>query len=93
MSPCSPTPLLNPAESFLCHHFLIFLRTLLLLILTRGALAAAFPLFGIQMYERLGFDWATALLAFVTLVMLPFPYLFFRYGKRIRAKSRFATSS
>ena len=51
---------------------------------------AAFPLFGNQMYERLGYQWASSLLAFLTLAMLPFPYLFFRYGKRIRAKSRFA---
>lgn len=64
-----------------------------LLILTRGVFTAAFPLFGVQMYERLGYQWATGLLAFLTLAMLPFPYLFFKYGKRIRAKSRFATSS
>jgi hypothetical protein len=52
---------------------------------------AAFPLFGIQMYEKLGFQWAGTLLAFLTLVMMPFPYIFFRYGKKIRGKSRFAT--
>jgi hypothetical protein len=45
------------------------------------------------MYEKLGYQWATALLAFLTLAMLPFPYLFFRYGKRIRGQSKFATSS
>ncbi|KAL2264794.1 hypothetical protein VTJ83DRAFT_7304 [Remersonia thermophila] len=61
--------------------------------LMRCTFAAAFPLFGIQMYEALGFQWATALMAFVTLAMMPFPYLFFRYGKRIRAKSRFATAT
>jgi len=64
-----------------------------LLILTRGVITAAFPLFGIQMYQALGFQWATGLLAFLTLVMLPFPYIFFKYGARIRARSRFATSS
>ena len=53
---------------------------------------AAFPLFGVQMYEKLDYQWATTLLAFLTLVMLPFPYIFFRYGKRIRGNSRFATS-
>jgi len=63
-----------------------------LLILTPGAFAAAFPLFGIQMYEGLGYQWATGLLAFLTLVMLPFPYIFFKYGKKIRARSKFATS-
>ena len=54
---------------------------------------AAFPLFGVQMYEGLGFQWATALVAFVTLALLPFPYIFFRYGKKIRARSRYATAT
>lgn len=54
--------------------------------------SAAFPLFGTQMYGKLGYQWASSLLAFLTLAMMPFPYLFFRYGKRIRATSRFAKS-
>ncbi|KAG9248040.1 major facilitator superfamily domain-containing protein [Calycina marina] len=58
----------------------------------RSTFAAIFPLFGVQMYERLGDQWATSLLGFLTLVMLPFPYIFFKYGKKIRGKSRFATS-
>lgn len=60
--------------------------------LTLG-LTAAFPLFGNQMYETLGFQWASSLLAFLTLAMVPFPFLFFKYGKRIRARSRHATSN
>ncbi|KAI0121463.1 putative bicyclomycin resistance protein [Hypoxylon sp. NC0597] len=57
----------------------------------RCTFAAAFPLFGIQMYEKLGYQWGSSLLAFLTLAMMPFPYLFFRYGKQIRKKSRYAT--
>ncbi|KAF4125581.1 Fungal trichothecene efflux pump (TRI12) [Geosmithia morbida] len=56
----------------------------------RCTFAAAFPLFGTQMYEKLGYQWASSLLAFLTLAMAPFPYIFFLYGKRIRSKSRFA---
>ncbi|KAF9891372.1 hypothetical protein FE257_004228 [Aspergillus nanangensis] len=59
----------------------------------RAALAAAFPLFGIQMYEALGYQWASSLLAFLTLAMMPFPWLFFKYGKVLRQKSRFAVNS
>ncbi|KAL1982989.1 hypothetical protein VTN96DRAFT_604 [Rasamsonia emersonii] len=58
----------------------------------RSSFAGIFPLFGTYMYQRLGNQWATTLLAFLTLAMLPFPYIFFRYGKQIRKKSRFATS-
>ncbi|KAI5864176.1 MFS general substrate transporter [Durotheca rogersii] len=57
---------------------------------TRCVFAAAFPLFGIQMYHKLGFQWGSSLLAFLTVAMLPFPYLFFRYGKQIRKNSRFS---
>ncbi|KAL4778981.1 major facilitator superfamily domain-containing protein [Aspergillus varians] len=57
----------------------------------RSTLAGVLPLVGIQMYNRLGYHWASSLLAFLTLVMTPFPYIFFRYGSRIRKKSRFAT--
>ncbi|KAJ5605835.1 drug/proton antiporter YHK8 [Penicillium lagena] len=59
---------------------------------SRSSFGGIFPLFGIQMYNNLGFHWATTLLGFLTLVMTPFPYIFFRYGSRIRKKSRFATS-
>ncbi|KZZ96798.1 Major facilitator superfamily domain, general substrate transporter [Moelleriella libera RCEF 2490] len=58
----------------------------------RCLFAAAFPLFGVQMYEKLGYQWASSLLAFLTVAMLPFPYIFFRYGKTIRGKSRYAKS-
>lgn len=59
---------------------------------TRSSFGGIFPLFGMQMYHNLGYNWATSLLAFLTLVMTPFPYLFFRYGSWIRSKSRFAKS-
>ncbi|KAJ5102792.1 hypothetical protein N7532_003321 [Penicillium argentinense] len=58
----------------------------------RSSFGGIFPLFGIQMYNNLNYHWATSLLAFLTLAMLPFPYIFFRYGSRIRKHSRFATS-
>ncbi|KAK2762839.1 hypothetical protein FQN54_001014 [Arachnomyces sp. PD_36] len=42
----------------------------------RSTFGAIFPLFGIQMgavYHRLGYNWATCLLAFLTVAMAPFP--------------------
>ncbi|EXL50403.1 hypothetical protein FOCG_08695 [Fusarium oxysporum f. sp. radicis-lycopersici 26381] len=39
----------------------------------RSTFGGVFPLFGVQMYNRLGIQWATCLLGFLTLAMLPFP--------------------
>ncbi|KAH8600045.1 major facilitator superfamily domain-containing protein [Bisporella sp. PMI_857] len=60
---------------------------------SRSLFATAFPLFGIQMYNTLGYQWATTLLALLSLVMAPFPYVFYKYGKRLRHCSKFALSS
>jgi len=42
------------------------------------------------MYEKLGYDWASALVAFLFLLMAPLPFLFFVYGEKIRKKSKYA---
>ncbi|KAH8587667.1 major facilitator superfamily domain-containing protein [Bisporella sp. PMI_857] len=59
----------------------------------RGSFGAAFPLFAIQMYEALGYHWATSVLAFLAVAMLPLPWIFFKFGKAIRGKSRFALNT
>jgi hypothetical protein len=42
-------------------------------------------------YEKLGIDWASSLLAFVALALLPVPWVLFKYGSKIRAKSAYET--
>ncbi|KAB5536691.1 major facilitator superfamily transporter [Coniochaeta sp. 2T2.1] len=59
--------------------------------LTRYGLSGAFPLITIQMYNSLGISWATSLLGFIALALLPVPWVFFKYGKKIRALSRYET--
>lgn len=56
----------------------------------RSLAGAVFPLFSTQLFENLGINWAGTLLGGFALVLAPMPFLFYRYGKRIRAKSRFA---
>lgn len=56
----------------------------------RYVLGAVFPLFTVQMYKRLGIDWATSLLGFVTVALLPIPWVLFKYGKAIRQRSEYA---
>ncbi|KAK9242486.1 major facilitator superfamily domain-containing protein [Lipomyces tetrasporus] len=56
----------------------------------RNVIGSVFPLFGVQVYNRLGYMWASALLAFLTLICVPCPFLFYKYGNKLREKSRFA---
>ncbi|KAI0795971.1 MFS general substrate transporter [Abortiporus biennis] len=59
----------------------------------RLTFAAAFPLFAGQMYHGLGTVGATALLAGLTTIATPLPFVFFRIGARLRSQSKFAASS
>ncbi|KAL4761073.1 MFS transporter [Aspergillus foveolatus] len=58
--------------------------------LIRSSLGGAFPLFATQMYHRLGVPWASSLLGFITVAMIPIPIVFYIYGKKIRALSKFS---
>lgn len=40
------------------------------------------------MLRALGIPWGLSLLGFVAVAMLPVPFLFFVFGKRIRAKGK-----
>lgn len=51
--------------------------------------SAFLPLATFSMYENLGFNWASTLLAFVSLVLSLVPTLMFFWGKEIRARSTF----
>jgi DHA1 family multidrug resistance protein-like MFS transporter len=58
--------------------------------LLRSLSGAGFPLFATAMYHTLGVAWATSLLAFLCIAMIPAPICFYIYGARIRAMSKFA---
>lgn len=89
--------------------FVLFLSSMIYLVEAYGAAAAAsalaangsirymlgaiFPLFTIQMYENLGIHWAGSVFAFLSLALLPIPWLLFKYGHRLRKNSRFIAST
>ncbi|KAF8315821.1 MFS general substrate transporter [Clavulina sp. PMI_390] len=58
-------------------------------VVTRSLAAAGLPLVARQMYETLTPRWASSLLGFVSLVLLPTPWLLERYGPYLRSKSRY----
>jgi multidrug resistance protein len=57
--------------------------------LLRYVLASVFPLFTVQMYQRLHIDWASSLFAFIALAMLPVPWIFEKWGPKLRMKSQY----
>jgi len=58
--------------------------------LVRSAFAASMPLWISQMYEALGIQWATTVFGAMALLCVPMPFLFWRYGHRVRGASAFA---
>ncbi|TFK56897.1 MFS general substrate transporter [Heliocybe sulcata] len=61
-------------------------------VVVRSGMGAAMPLFMTQMFHGLGNGWAASLLAFLALAICPIPFLFYKYGKSIRARSKRAAS-
>ncbi|KAH8167420.1 hypothetical protein CIB48_g798 [Xylaria polymorpha] len=59
----------------------------------RSLFGAAFPLFTTPLYKALGIHWGSSVPAFLSVVFLPFPFLFMKYGARIRAKCKYAAEA
>ncbi|ORY57904.1 uncharacterized protein BCR38DRAFT_353864, partial [Pseudomassariella vexata] len=57
--------------------------------LARSVGGGFLPLAADAMYDTLHVQWATSLLGFIMLVMCAVPFDFIRYGKPIRAHSKF----
>jgi hypothetical protein len=53
----------------------------------RSAMGATLPLAGPSMYKTLGANWAGTLLGLLEAICIPIPFIFYRYGHKIRAKS------
>ncbi|KAL8408043.1 hypothetical protein RB594_006736 [Gaeumannomyces avenae] len=56
----------------------------------RSFWGAAVVLFTEQMYDRLGDQWASTLIALISVACCAIPFLFWRYGAAIRRRSKFA---
>ncbi|KAI1780970.1 MFS general substrate transporter [Hypoxylon cercidicola] len=56
----------------------------------RSLCGAGFPLFASYMFNGMGIEWASTLLGCVAAVLVPIPIIFYLYGHKIRAKSKFA---
>ncbi|SCU79650.1 LAFA_0B04632g1_1 [Lachancea sp. 'fantastica'] len=61
--------------------------------LLRYVTSCVFPLFTIQMYEKLKISWASSLFGFICIAMIPIPWIFARYGETMRQNSTFGFNS
>ncbi|KAH0286382.1 major facilitator superfamily transporter [Aureobasidium namibiae CBS 147.97] len=59
----------------------------------RSLFGMAFPLFTSYMYANLGIHWASTIPAFLSLMCVPMPFLFYKFGPKIREKCKFAAES
>ncbi|KAK4698332.1 hypothetical protein P7C70_g7950, partial [Phenoliferia sp. Uapishka_3] len=58
----------------------------------RNGFAASFPLFATFMFKGMGYQYAGLLLALITSLCAPLPFVLFRWGASIRAKSKYAVA-
>jgi MFS transporter, DHA1 family, multidrug resistance protein len=58
--------------------------------IARSAAGASAPLFTNQMFSALGIGGGGSLIGGVAVLLAPIPFVFYKYGERIRIKSRFA---
>ncbi|KAB8337262.1 hypothetical protein FH972_021564 [Carpinus fangiana] len=59
----------------------------------RSVFAGAFPLFIKPMYHGIGPNWAGSVFAFVSVLLIPIPYLFYVKGKEIRRRGVWSRES
>ena len=57
----------------------------------RTAVSTAFPLFSHQMFVKLTPIWAMCVLGFISLALLPIPFILIKFGARIRGRGKYAT--
>jgi len=50
----------------------------------RSLLGALLPLAGNSMYNAMGVGWGTSLLGFIAVAFIPLPFIFWKFGQRIR---------
>jgi len=81
----------NASINYIIDSYLIFAASAMAAnTFLRSSFACAFPLFGVQMLHNMGIKWAGLLLALIGVILIPVPFFFYKFGEKIRGKSKFA---
>ncbi|KAF2267682.1 MFS general substrate transporter [Lojkania enalia] len=76
-----------PANTYLVDVFTIHAASAMAAnTVLRSLCAALIPLSSKKMYAAMGYGWGNSLLGFVALLLVPIPFLFIKFGERIRAR-------
>lgn len=76
------------ASNYLVHSYDIYAASALAgNAVLRSAMGATLPLAGPSMYKTLGPHWSGTLLGLLEALCIPIPFIFYRYGGKIRQKS------
>ncbi|ODV88684.1 hypothetical protein CANCADRAFT_127309 [Tortispora caseinolytica NRRL Y-17796] len=79
-----------PSINYIIDAYLIFAASALAgNTFMRSGFAAAFPVFGVPMFNNLNVKWVGTIIGSFAAILAPVPIFFFIYGKRIRASSRY----
>jgi MFS family permease len=77
--------ILMPIQTYLVDAFTVYAASATAAAtVSRSLLGALLPLAGNPMYDALGIGWGTSLLGFISVAFIPVPFVFWKYGERIR---------
>lgn len=78
-----------PASTYLVDAFTVHAASAMAAsTVLRSLMGALIPLSSEKMYAVMGYGWGNSLLGFVGFAMVPIPFLFIRYGEKIRVSSK-----
>jgi len=60
--------------------------------LIRYVAAGGMTVVGIPFYQNMGVHWTLTILGCISALLVPVPYVFYMYGARIRARSKYAAT-
>ncbi|KAK2744419.1 hypothetical protein FQN57_004316 [Myotisia sp. PD_48] len=76
------------AQSYISHSYGVYTASAMAgNAVVRSVMGGVFPLIGPYLYRGLGPNWAGTLLTGLEILILPIPFVFYRYGYKIRMKS------
>jgi len=59
---------------------------------TRYMTAGGMTVVGVPFYKNMGPHWELTILGCISVLMTPIPYVFYKYGRNVRRRSKYAVS-